>query len=178
MTLSNDKLNEIRARDNYPRFYRFVRFQHFLKHFTILTEDECWEWQGATAGKGYGQFHYHKTQYAHVSSYLFFIGSIPKRRGKKKLFVCHSCDNPLCVNPKHLWLGTHQQNMDDMVNKGRQSHSLGEDASQSKLNTRKVLKIRRLYKTGKYSYSQLGKRYNVAISTIQHIVERRNWKHV
>ena len=82
----------------------------------------CWEW---TAGKQlskwpYGRFKYKgKTIYAHRVSYMIFLGSI-----KKGMFVCHTCDNPSCVNPKHLWLGTNSENMLDSVRKGRHAAQL------------------------------------------------------
>lgn len=82
----------------------------------IKSENGCWNWIAATRGKtGYGAFKYKgKTVDSHRVSFLFYNGEIPDG-----LLVSHTCDNRLCVNPNHLFLGTHKDNYDDMVNKGR-----------------------------------------------------------
>jgi hypothetical protein len=89
----------------------------------VLKTDSCWIWVGCKFPSGYGSFSLRKDglvveQRAHRVSYILHKGDIPKG-----LFVCHTCDNPACVNPDHLWLGTHQQNNQDKVNKKR--HAFG-----------------------------------------------------
>jgi hypothetical protein len=85
----------------------------------------CWEWTGAIATSGYGvlgaQAPSRKTVYAHRLAWEMFRGPILPATP----FVLHHCDNPRCVNPWHLWLGTHQDNMDDMAAKGRRSTHSG-----------------------------------------------------
>lgn len=92
------------------------RFRKRIK----LIDNGCWEWQGFRYPSGYGQFWMlGKDHRAHRASYILFIGEIPKY-----YMVCHTCDNPACVNPKHLFLGTHQDNMVDRNKKDRQAKGI------------------------------------------------------
>lgn len=79
------------------------------------SENECWEWLGTKDKKGYGKFNIQaKCKFAHRASYAIANDETPDYK-----LVCHSCDNPSCVNPNHLWLGTHKQNCADKMKKGR-----------------------------------------------------------
>jgi|ERR1700734_339 len=161
--MSRYSRNEMLFREANKTFYRYLVLKRFLKNVTIGGPNECWEWQGGISGAyGYACFVWgdKKILHAHVASYVLFKGH---RNG---LHVCHSCDNPLCVNPKHLWLGTPKQNMDDMVKKGRSS---------GKLSIGKAKRIRRYFKKGWYTKKELAKRYGVSTCTIRDCLKRRYW---
>ena len=130
----------------------------------------CWIWQ-ASLTRGYGQAKLNGKQFkSHRLSYTFFKSPIPK--GK---LVCHTCDNKLCCNPDHLWLGTTDDNMHDMVEKDRQPR--GERNRHSKLIESEVIKIRQLYKEGKGKHL-LAEIYDISVSSIEYIVRFKTWKHV
>ena len=95
--------------------------QRFDKKYLINETTDCWEWQNATNNIGYGMFRWAtgKMRTAHRVSYELFNGPIPDG-----MAVCHKCDNPKCVNPKHLWVGTLKQNAQDMVAKGRSGRGM------------------------------------------------------
>lgn len=135
----------------------------------------CWEWTATKLPGGYGNFSSaitsHKEVRAHRFSYELAYGPIPKG-----LNVLHRCDNPACVNPDHLFLGTHKDNADDMVSKGR--NAKGEMLPQHKLTESDVLYIRRRYAQGGISQRKLAKEMNVSFSAVHLIIERINWKHL
>ena len=138
------------------------RFMHY-----VIRKGDCWIWSGAKNHQGYGKTHMNNNEYlpAHRMSYLLFKGEIPEG-----MFVCHQCDNRSCVKPAHLWLGTHMENMIDMVEKDRQS---------SKLTAQDVYDIRRFSEEPReYTNKQLTEMYDVAAATISNIVARRTWKHI
>ena len=81
----------------------------------VRKTEDCWEWIAGKGGRGYGNFWYTgKTVNAHRFSYVLTYGEFDQ-----SLQVCHTCDNPGCVNPEHLWLGTPKDNMQDKMKKGR-----------------------------------------------------------
>ncbi len=131
-------------------------------------ETGCLNWVGATDKLGYGIIRNgSKMQYAHRYAYERLNGLIPDG-----VFICHRCDNTSCCNPDHLFLGDHQDNMDDMVNKGRQAN--GEKNSRSKLKEFQVLEIR----LDERSLREIAVDYDVSKMTISRVKRRKLWKHI
>lgn len=136
----------------------------------------CWNW---TAGKayGYGRFRFAGwMQFAHRVAYQLYIGEIPDG-----LYCLHHCDNPSCVNPGHLFLGTQSDNMRDRDNKGRGGGGgaapYGERNGKAILTEDKVRTIRTMWSTGTRQ-SSLAREFGVAQSTISGIIHFRNWKNI
>jgi len=139
-----------------------------LKEVAEYTPEDyggCKEWDGGAFTSGYGSVYYEgKARRAHRLVYEFFSGDmIPKA-----LCVLHKCDNPICVNPFHLFLGTHKENMEDKVKKGRQytgGHSL-------KLSKEQAKQLVSEY-TGVYgNITELAKKYNIARNTVRKYIKR------
>jgi hypothetical protein len=140
------------------------------------TECGCWLWTGRTKGHGYGQLWKArgKTWLAHRVSYAAFVGPIPKG-----MFVCHKCDTPSCVNPSHLFLGTHSDNMRDSCAKGRRDHIkpptyYGEAHPNTTLTAVQVREIRASERKSK----ELAAIYNVTQWTINNIRSGKTWRFV
>lgn len=143
----------------------------FYSKFRFDPSTECWIW---TAGKHdgvYGGFQFEVWTYAHRASWMIHKGPIPEN-----LLVCHHCDNTLCVNPDHLFLGTDQDNTLDCMAKGRYVVMKGESNGCSKLTEKEVLEIRDLAKH--LTHAELGRRYGVTGEAVSLIVHRKNWKHI
>lgn len=138
--------------------------------------DECWEWQGARTGFGYGSLRYESAHYyAHKVAYADAKGE-PFPEG---LEGCHSCDNPKCCNPAHIFPGTHLDNMRDMDAKGRRrtvAHK-GERCGASRLKEYQVLAIRAEYRPG-IGYRTLAAKYGCGATTVARIVRRTHWRHI
>lgn len=140
--------------------------ERIKKHSEPVTECGCWIWTGAVSKAGYGLCNSEKkkTASAHRVSYEAFVGEIPE--GK---IIAHICDNPLCVNPAHLWLATHKENSSDMVNKKRSAK--GELCGKSKLNNEQIKFIRE----STLSHRKLGAMFGVTHSNIGYIKRGMTW---
>ena len=132
----------------------------------------CWLWTGAKGTHGYGGFWCKRPILPHRWSFAYFKDDIPEG-----VYVCHSCDVPLCVNPFHLFLGTQKENIQDSEKKGRMSHPLGEDHPGSKLTEVDVIKIRRRAALGE-SLSDIAEDFSVTRGNVRGIVLRRIWNHI
>lgn len=133
-------------------------------HDRIKIVGECWEWQGYLNKIGYGQAKLQKkTWLAHRLSYEIFINEIPTN-----MLVLHKCDNKCCVNPEHLFLGTHADNTNDMCKKNRQ-------AGHGIMTQEKVKEIRKSYP--QISVVELSKKYDVSNFCILKIINNKTWKY-
>lgn len=144
-----------------------LRYWEYVK---VGEEDQCWEWTGSKTSAGYGLIYWKdELKYAHRLSLEFDGRPVPPR-----WHACHTCDNPLCVNPKHLFPGTPHDNVKDKVSKGR--HTYGENHPNSRLTDTDVEEIRKLAYDGVWQ-SDLAQMFNVNPSHISRLVaglERRD----
>jgi len=140
----------------------------FLSHFK--RGRDCWFWTGKKDDDGYGYFsvagNFHR---AHRFSYRHFTGEIPA----DKPWVLHSCDNPSCVNPRHLWVGDNAANTADRTAKGRSAK--GEKNGWSTLKAGQVAEIRRMISAG-ISQRQIAKEFSINQSTVCKINRNQRWK--
>jgi len=137
-------------------------------------DNECWEWKAGINSTGRGIFQYGgKAIHAHRFSWMLANGKIPDGA-----FICHTCDNGKCVNPKHLFIGNALINNRDCFAKRRHPILRGEKDPKSKLNNEKVLKIVELYKSGDYSQYQLGEMFGVSRSGILTILRGNSWAEI
>lgn len=143
----------------------------FWQHVDKRSANECWPWRGAKNPNGYGQFGRSAGDIvlAHRYSYEIYWGYL-----HDSLHVCHACDNPRCVNPRHLWQGTNKDNILDAIKKGRWKKpppARGADNGNSKLRPADVEAIR----SANLSYSQIADRYSISKSQVHNIKKGHQW---
>lgn len=137
----------------------------------VNAQTECWEWQGYKNKGGYGVLSKDNLTYlCHIFSYEQFVGNIPEG-----LCVCHTCDNPGCVNPSHLFLATNEENSEDRNRKGRTLK--GDKSPTATLTEKQVIRIKKMIEKG-ISNTHIGKKFGVTSWTISRIKCGKNWKHV
>lgn len=142
-------------------------FAEVLDTFLGVPEDECWNWPLSKDTNGYGHYRINKILCkAHRLSYLYFNQSL-----EKGLFVCHTCDNPSCVNPHHLFIGTNSDNMLDMYKKGRGNTV---EKLAKKLNTDEATQIKNAVGT----HQVIADHYGINRSMVGKIKAGKCWKNV
>ena len=145
--------------------------QKFWAKTAKCLDDECWLFSGAIDKDGYGQFwdgDIQKMTRAHQFSAKIHLGEKPK-----DACVCHLCDTPLCVNPRHLFYGSALDNQNDKVAKNRQAK--GEQQGHSKLTEAMIAEIR---SRANESYRTLCQEFDLVPSTVYRIWRNQSWKHV
>lgn len=170
------KANETRRNDKDP-------LKRFLSKVTKT--DHCWIWRANRTQSGYGTFGFRRKVWrAHRVSYVLFIGEIPDG-----ICVCHRCDTPHCVNPDHLFLGTHADNMRDAQAKGRLSikeaiaaqkpeqKPRGSSHHAALIDEARVVELRNLRRQG-WALKRLAAHFCVSWQQVQRIACGTDWKHV
>ncbi len=146
----------------------------FWNYFDRSDPSICWIWPGNAFPTGYGQITVaRRNRPTHRFAWEITNGPIPIG-----LNVCHKCDIKLCCNPSHLFLGTQKDNCKDAINKGRWANKKGEHHALSKLTTKAVLKIRKLYASEQITQKELAIKFKVQPSAISKIIIRSRWKHI
>lgn len=177
-----DKPSGLRHDDAARKKMGQARKDAFAKRRDIWTKTEvqpggCIHWTGSRNKHGYGKIYLGRNEngskiepFAHRWAWEHHNGPIPDG-----MIVCHKCDNPICMNPSHLFLGTDTDNMADRDSKGRQAR--GERSKLSKLTAQDVTAIRALHSQG-FKIGRLAEMFGITYPGISGIVHRRTWKHI
>ncbi len=131
----------------------------------------CWNWTASIWSGGYGSFHFEgKDKKSHRHAWELTYGKIPDG-----LFACHHCDNKICVNPEHLFLGGARENQVDLITKGLRTIACGEGHGEAKLTKRQVIQIKKRRAKG-HLLMAIAKDFNVSRSNISSICLNKSWR--
>ncbi len=135
---------------------------------------DCWLWTAATNLNGYGVIWFNQVMTPAPRVAVFLTGlEIPDG-----MCVCHTCDNPPCVNPSHLFIGSYSDNLVDMVSKGRANRPKGERSPFAKMTDEGVLAARAAYAEGGALQKDLAEQYGVSKTAMRRILIREKWAHI
>jgi len=153
-----------------------LNIQNLKYCYKLNIYSNCWEWIGSKNSKGYGRkwdSNRKRCWTAHRLVYELFHGQLKS----SKIQVCHTCDNPPCVNPDHLFLGTNQDNQIDSRNKGRLSNRKGSKHPGHILTEKQVRRIKKVLQSDKTMKNRdlLAQQYDISLATITSISDNRNW---
>lgn len=152
---------------NIPKKKKISITKRFWNKIDKSTQNECWNWKGYINERGYGMFNFGTNRkHPKIRRANRVVWELVNSEIPLGLEVCHSCDNPSCVNPNHLFLGTHKENMNDAVLKER---------IKSKVNIEKVKEIRNRKKENQY---HLAKEYGISQGQISRIINKESWSYV
>lgn len=154
---------------NAPEQFR----ERFWSKVNIAGPDECWEWLAHRKRSGYGQFTVRKGYFQTASRVSLALEQLVPAG----THVCHRCDNPPCVNPAHLFVGTPTENALDSVAKGRAVSARGVEHPSAKLTEDDVRFIRST-SLRKGTLTQLARRYGISASSVRKVIDGRTWSHV
>lgn len=153
---------------------KLSRYALFWRHVDRPDSNSCWLWTGARYRNGYGRIRRGKVQrVAHREAFEIAYGQPVPR----ELMVCHHCDNPPCVNPKHLFLGTKADNNRDRMTKGRNGDTRGENHPMAKVTANDVLEMRRMRAAGAI-FKDIGARFGVTTQAAFYAVTGKGWRHL
>lgn len=167
------KLEGKELRELKLQYHGLSESDRFMQRVMKNDITKCWNWTGSRMKNWHGNWRNSdgNNELVHRASWRIFVGELPNG-----MCVCHKCDNPLCVNPDHLFLGTQSENAHDMWNKGRARPGIskGEKHGMSKLTAEIVKDIRNSNLTG----IELAKKYGITATTVCDVKKRRTWDHI
>ena len=148
-------------------------FKQRIINNTVVDTNGCWNWIGKLDKGGYAICTFkNKRTRMHRATYEFYKGSFEKTK-----LICHKCDNRKCINPDHLYVGTHKDNAIDMVVRKRQNLTLGSAHQNSIFDEKTILLMRKEYSEG-ILISELSRKYKSAYRNVWKIIRRQTWKHI
>ena len=141
----------------------------FWEKVEVRGTNDCWEWKAGKGSDGYGIYFINRKPFR---AHRLVVDAPPGTQ------VCHTCDNKVCMNPKHLVIADHAWNMQDKKNKGRQASLPGEENPNSKLTEADVINIRAIARYCDITAKRIAEIYGLEHSTITKVIRRSSWKHV